>query len=226
MAVIVPAADEEQTIGDCLSAVLAARAHLHRATGIAVRIVVALDSCRDQTARIARQIAEPELVAMNVRNVGAARAAGARHALTGSGPPSETWLASTDADSRVPVTWLSHMLAEARSGAHLVLGTVIPEPGLQHLVHRAWLSRHHLRDGHPHVHGANLGIRGDAYLALGGWPEWRAGEDVELARRATTTGHLRISRTAAIPVHTSIRQAGRAPRGFSSYLGGLVPVTS
>jgi glycosyltransferase involved in cell wall biosynthesis len=226
MAVVVPAADEEQTIGACLSAILAARMHLQRATGIPARIVVVLDSCQDQTASIAVRHAGAELVTISARNVGAARRAGARHALNGWGPPSETWLASTDADSQVPVTWLSYMLAEARSGAHLVLGTVIPDPGLHPPVHRAWLSGHQLREGHPHVHGANLGIRGDSYLALGGWPEWPAGEDVELARRAAATGHLRICRTVAIPVQTSTRQAGRAPRGFSSYLRGLAQATS
>jgi hypothetical protein len=70
------------------------------------------------------------------------------------------------------------MLADAQSGAHLVLGTVIPDDGLLPAVHRAWLHRHQLREGHPHVHGANLGIRADSSLALGGWPQWPAGEDV------------------------------------------------
>jgi len=62
-------------------------------------------------------------------------------------------------------------------------------------------------------HGANLGIRGDTYLALGGWPELASGEDAELARRAAVAGHLRIARTASIPVVTSTRRAGRAPLG-------------
>jgi hypothetical protein len=73
------------------------------------------------------------------------------------------------------------------------------------------------------VHGADLGVRGDAYLALGGWPGMPAGEDAELARRATAAGHLRITRTAAIPVVTSTRPVGRVPRGFSGYLRDLAP---
>jgi len=72
-------------------------------------------------------------------------------------------------------------------------------------------------------HGANLGIRGDSYLALGGWPELASGEDAELARRAAVAGHLRIARTASIPVVTSTRRAGRAPLGFSGYLRDLAP---
>jgi hypothetical protein len=100
----------------------------------------------------------------------------------------------------------------------VVLGTVLPGPGLRPAARTKWAGRHHLRDGHPHVHGANFGIRGDAYLALGGWPPLASGEDADLARRAARTGHLRISRIGSAPVTTSARREGRAPRGFSSYL--------
>jgi glycosyltransferase involved in cell wall biosynthesis len=223
IAVIVPAADEEEHIGDCLSAIRAAAGCLHRRTGIPVRVILVLDRCLDQTAAIARRSAGVELITVSARNVGAARCAGARRALTGPGRASELWLASTDADSQVPVRWLTGMLAEARAGAHLVLGTVVPGPGLGLARRRDWAGRYELRDGHPHVHGANLGIRGDAYLALGGWPALPTGEDAELARRARAAGHLRISRTAAIPVVTSTRRTARAPHGFSSYLRELSP---
>jgi hypothetical protein len=131
------------------------------------------------------------------------------------------WLANTDADSEVPVNRQPSMVTEARLGAHVVLGTVTPCPGLGQAARAEWASRHHLRDGHPHVHGANFGIRGDAYLALGGWQPLVTGEDADLARRAARTGHLRICRTASIPVVTSVRRDGRAPCGFSSYLRAL-----
>jgi hypothetical protein len=103
---------------------------------------------------------------------------------------------------------------------------VIPGPDLGAPARAEWLRRHHLREGHPHVHGANLGIRGDAYLGLGGWPALATGEDAELARRAARTGHLRISRTASIPVVTSTRSHSRAPHGFASYLHGIGPATA
>jgi len=45
-----------------------------------------------------------------------------------------------------------------------------------------------------------------------------SGEDVDLAKR---TSHRRVSRTAAIPVTTSVRRNARAPHGFSSYLRSL-----
>jgi hypothetical protein len=113
------------------------------------------------------------------------------------------------------------MAAEARRGADLVLGTVLPGPDLLPAIRAEWLARHHLRDGHPHVHGANLGIRGDAYLALGGWRPLATGEDADLAGRAARAGYLRITRTASIPVITSVRSAGRTPGGFPGYLRAM-----
>jgi glycosyltransferase involved in cell wall biosynthesis len=222
LAVVVPAADEEQRIGRCVAAIVAARSHLYRATArVQVQVIVVLDACQDATAARAGAYGDVRLVTVRARNVGAARRAGARAALQGGAPASELWLANTDADTQVPPDWLSYMVAESRRGVHMVLGTALPGPALDPAARADWLSRHHLRDGHPHVHGANLGIRGDAYLALGGWQPQATGEDVDLAGRAARAGHLRVLRTAAIPVVTSVRARGRAPRGFSSYLRAL-----
>ena len=179
-----------------------------------MRTVVVLDGCQDRTAVIAAASREVQTVAITAASAGAARRAGASAALAGAGPPGELWLANTDADSQVPANWLTGMLTEARLGAHVVLGTVLPGRDLEPRTRAEWLSRHHLRDGHPHVHGANFGIRADAYLSLGGWPPVVTGEDTELARRAARTGHLRISRTASIPVVTSVRPRRPGPAGL------------
>ena len=222
VAVIVPAANEERLIGRCLSSIRAARGHLYRSNAsIQVLIVVVVDGCGDATAAIAAARGDVQPVTISAGSVGAARRAGASAALGGAGPAREVWLANTDADSEVPADWLMSMVTEARLGAHVVLGTVMPGPGLGPAPGAEWASRHHLRDGHSHVHGANFGIRGDVYLALGGWQPLVTGEDADLARRAALTGHLRIRRTASIPVLTSVRRDGRAPRGFSSYLRAL-----
>jgi glycosyltransferase involved in cell wall biosynthesis len=223
LAVIVPAADEERTIASCLASVAAARAHLARShtAGIQVQVFVVLDSCRDQTAVIAARFPGVRPVMISAGRVGAARHAGARAAIASAPPARELWLANTDADCAVPLDWLSFMVAEARRGTQVVLGTVLPGPGLPAAVKAAWLGRHHLRDNHPHIHGANFGIRADTYLTLGGWQPLALGEDVELAGRATSAGHLRITRTASIPVVTSSRTAARAPGGFAGYLTAL-----
>jgi glycosyltransferase involved in cell wall biosynthesis len=222
LAVIVPAANEEGLIGACLASIRAARRHLHGSgANVHVRIVVVLDGCTDGTAVIAARSGDVQPVTISARSVGTARRAGAAAALAAGGRPGELWLANTDADCEVPVHWLTSMVTEARLGAHVVLGTALPGPGLRPPDRAEWASRHHLRDGHPHVHGANFGIRGDAYLALGGWQPLPTGEDAEMARRAARSGHLRVTRTASIPVVTSVRADGRAPRGFSSYLRAL-----
>ncbi|MEP6599913.1 MAG: glycosyltransferase [Actinomycetota bacterium] len=225
LGVVVPAHNEAATIAECLDAIRASWIHLRRtmADPPSVRVVVVLDACTDDTARIARAAAEVQTVTVSVRQVGAARAAGATQLMRdGCAGLRELWLANTDADSVVPVDWLSGMVRAARAGAHVVLGTALPAPHvLSRAAERAWQARHDLRDGHPHVHGANLGIRADAYLALGGWTAVASGEDAALARRASETAHLRVLRTAAIPVRTSARTVGRAPHGFAAYLRDL-----
>jgi hypothetical protein len=118
----------------------------------------------------------------------------------------------------VPPDWLVRQLDEAARGAHAVLGTVQPEAGLPYPIERAWSRRHLQRDDHPHVHGANLGIRADVLHALGGWPDVMSGEDVTLVARAR---HLRIVRTAQIPVRTSSRLSSRTRDGFAAYLRDL-----
>jgi glycosyltransferase involved in cell wall biosynthesis len=223
LAVIVPAANEERTIASCLASIAAARAHLARSStaGVQVQIVVVLDNCQDRTAVIAARFPGVRPVMISAGRVGAARHAGARAAIASAPPARELWLANTDADCAVPRDWLSFMVAEARRDTQVVLGTVLPGPGLPAALKAAWLGRHQLRDNHPHIHGANFGIRADTYLTLGGWQPLSRGEDVDLAGRAGSAGHLRITRTASIPVVTSSRTAARAPGGFASYLTAL-----
>jgi glycosyltransferase involved in cell wall biosynthesis len=221
--VVVPAVNEQATIGACLDSVAAARRRLHDvAPGVDLRTVVVLDSCVDETASIVSRYREVQPVICSVGRAGAARAIGAQALLDEvAGRADELWLANTDADSAVPADWLTSQLEEAGRGAHLVLGTVLPDVGLSAATERAWFAHHRLHENHPHVHGANLGIRADTYLALGGWPGVATGEDVAVAALAASVGGLHIVRTARIPVRTSVRLTGRAPRGFASYLREL-----
>lgn len=222
IAVVVPAADEEADIANCLFALRLSKQALHRSRGdVVVHVLVVLDRCRDRTPAIVAQFAEVQALTTTARCVGMARRIGAQAALAGGGQANGLWLASTDADSQVPQTWLSRIVAEAQSGAEVILGTVPPGIGLPARLDTAWCDRHQASEGHPHVHGANLALRADAYISLGGWA-MSSGEDVDLAKR---TSHRRVSRTAAIPVTTSVRRNARAPHGFSSYLRSLgVPV--
>ena len=215
--VVVPACNEQDLIGGCLDAVDVAVRHLHDVRpAIDVESLVVLDACNDQTA--ARVLAHPGVgaVTCNLRCVGAARALAVAHMLDRVARPGTVWIASTDADSRVPSDWLTTMLGFADDEVDLVLGTVLPDDLPTAALNR-WLQRHLLVDGHPHVHGANLGIRADTYQAIGGFNPLSVGEDVALATRAVEAGAM-IARTAAIPVVTSARLRGRVAGGFAAYL--------
>lgn len=221
LAVVVPARNEQRRIGACLHALSRSRERLARSRpDIRVRLIVVLDRCSDATATVAAHHGTAT-VPVTAGCVGIARATGCAAALAAaSSRPEQIWLAATDADSVVPPDWMTGMVDSAESGTDLVIGTVLPGPGLPHEVERRWRAAHVARDGHPHVHGANLGVRADVYRAAGGWPAIATGEDQLLVERALAVG-ARAVRTCSRPVRTSTRYTGRAPRGFSSYLRGL-----
>jgi glycosyltransferase involved in cell wall biosynthesis len=226
LAVVIPARDEEALLPRCLASVTASIGRL-RATVIVprVRIIVVVDDSSDGTLRIARRCRGVEVLASEAGMVGAARHTGVDHLLRtelfAGVRPGGVWIACTDADSAVPPDWLCTQLGLARSGADLVLGTVRPDPAeLEAGLLSAWRLRHQVNDGHPHVHGANLGIRGDTYWAAGGFRSIAVHEDVLLASAVRQIGG-RVVSTGSSPVLTSSRMSGRAPDGMAGYLGVL-----
>ena len=220
--VVVPAHNEQLLIAACLQSLADAQDMLcQRIPQITCDVVVVLDDCDDDSDIIAGRM---NVSAMPVahHNVGAARRAGVQAALAHSRSPlRQTWVANTDADCRVPRDWLLHFVEAAERGYHMVLGMVCPSSELSQSQLHAWHRRHPYVDGHPHVHGANLGIRADVYEAIGGWSPLRTGEDAELVARAESSGTVRILRTGQGPVWTSSRLVGRAPAGFADYLSTL-----
>lgn len=213
IAVIVPAHNEAAGIGACLDAI--ARAAADPALGgEPVLTVVALDACEDGTAAAC---CRPGVVTvrLSARCVGVARARAAEHALA----LGARWIASTDADTRVPPDWLSAQLA---SGADAFCGMVTVEDWLDYpaAVRTAFQQGHRRRDGHRHVHGANLGCCARAYRAVGGFPALASGEDVALVQALAAAGHS-IAWRAHPLVSTSARRQARAPRGFSQFLRRL-----
>src|SRR5205807_7944371 len=136
---------------------------------------VVADMCSDQTVAVART-GKATVISLRARRVGAARAAGMRELLrlTSGSDPSAVWLATTDADTVVPSGWLRRQLEYADAGWDVVLGTVTVSNWDGHPPHvpHAFERRYAFGAGpHPHVHGANLGIRASAYLAAGGFPD-------------------------------------------------------
>jgi len=223
VAVVVPARNEQQLLRGCLAALAAAAQRV----AVPVTVVVVLDRCTDGTAALLAECAGVRSVESLAGCVGAARATGAAHAIADTGaPPARTWLACTDADSRVPPSWLSHQVDLADGGADLVLGTVdIPrgEGDGDHVGGWRAAYRRLLGPGgrHPHVHGANLGVRGSTYLAVGGFLPVPAHEDALLARAVTELSGARVVTTTAHPVLTSARLVSRAPLGVGADLRTL-----
>lgn len=227
IAVVVPARNEELRLPRCLAAISAAGVAL-RAVEVhppRLRVLVVADRCTDATRDIAAQWPGVELVDSDAGRVGAARAAGIDHLLTTENARGvrndRVWIACTDADSAAPTEWLQVQLQHARAGIELALGTVAPDPQeLAAGVLAAWRLRHLVTDGHPHVHGANLGIRGDTYRAVGGFRDVAVHEDVLLSLAVRAAGGTVIS-SAAGTVLTSGRTHGRAPMGMATYLREL-----
>lgn len=218
--VVIPAHREEELLGRQLMAVRAAVARAAREWPRAfTTVTVVLDGCDDGTRDIVERVPEVAALSVAVHCVGAARAHGIERARRSTGSsPEGTWIACTDADSVVPPHWLTTQLQLAARGADLVLGTVEPEADqLDAVAYRRWLRRHYLSEGHPHVHGANLGVRLSAYDRAGGFRSLPVGEDADLVRRLQSDGS-RIVRTATHRVLTSARSQGRTPAGFASYL--------
>lgn len=224
--VVVPARDEVDGIEACLASILAAR----RPPGVDLWVVVAADACHDPTAALAARCVGPagEVLVVDHGNVGAARRSATRAVLDRLGGRSTTedriWLLTTDADSTVSPSWITSHLALADRGAAAVAGTVdvLDFDEQHHSVPDAYRRRYTIHpDGtHPHVHGANLGVRADAYLDVGGWNPLAIAEDHDLWSRIRAAGFPVVS-TVAAPVLTSGRRDGRAPKGFASLLVSL-----
>jgi hypothetical protein len=248
--VVIPARDEQESIGACLASVRRALAALP--DGVAVAVAVVLDRCRDATPdRVAALLADwPQAVAVPVTcvavplhctvhgvtvlprrprgtGVGALRDLGVRDVLRrlAAHPTAGTWLLSTDADTTVPPDWALAHLRLAADGAHAVAG-MADLVGAEHLTpdallrYRAIVGRGVHGDTHRHVYGANLGVRAEAYLAVGGFPPDGAGEDHGLWRRLRAGGYA-LAQPVGVRVRTSARLDGRADEGLAGLLRSL-----
>jgi hypothetical protein len=136
-------------------------------------------------------------------------------------PPHELWLATTDADSTVPHTWLRDQITLADGGAEAIAGTVHVQDWRCHSLKlarafAAFYAPPGCSDQHEHVHGANLGVRADAYLAAPAFTR-ATGEDHALWNALREANRNLVS-TRRVCVTTSARREGRAPNGFAESL--------
>jgi hypothetical protein len=200
---------------------------------------VVLDDCHDTTgdraeAAVARARARlpgsfsGRVLEVAHANVGRARAHGmdvVLGELVGI-DREDIWLASTDADTVVPVDWLVHQLQARSRGYEAIAGTIRVRSWENQPVAAGRLHARHYhngggsRFGHRHVHGANLGFSAHAYRRAGGFVPAATGEDHALWRNLRAAGVPSVS-TPLAAVTTSGRREGRAPQGFASFLRSL-----
>jgi glycosyltransferase involved in cell wall biosynthesis len=227
--VAIPARNERDEIPGALHAVV--RALEHPSLGRARRvIVVANDGSEDDTGDRARRCLRGigEVLDGNFGSAGEARGAALERlvAIAGDLSPEEVWFATTDADSRVPPSWLAGQVRWWRDGADAVAGMVAPiwggdaaSAGLR-ARYEAMMAERGIGPSHPHVYGANLGFTAEIYLAAGGVPPVPNGEDHALVDALRAHG-ARVVSVADDPVRTSARLVGRASDGFAALLARL-----
>lgn len=241
--VAVPAHNEEDRIGECLTSVLralqqaTAGGHVSRAC-----VAIAAHRCTDETlvsvnrllcdwtANLPHPARSPSYVLRedwDSTTVGRVRHTLVQRVLdTGwVTSPERTWLLSTDADSTVPPDWVSACLTQACATRSAAMA------GLVELVD--WYASCPAReeydriiaagmqpDGHTHVYAANLAVRLDAYLAVGGFPSVPHGEERVLRDRLLAAGWP-VHTSLAPAVRTSGRMPGRAEHGLGALLSRL-----
>lgn len=224
IAVVVPIHNEADLLDACLRSIAAAAA----AVDVPTLVVTVLDRCSDDSRRLVARAAD-RCTRMEISSVegafphiGAVRNAGLSHVVQRwpELPRSRVWTAHTDADSVVPRQWLAEQQSFAAAGADLVLGTVVPDEPADSAAGRLWWAQHTLGEGHSAIHGANLGIRLDRLMEVGGFSSSTVAEDVRTVQRLKEAG-TRWFATDTIRVTTSARREGRIPDGFAGFMRGL-----
>jgi GT2 family glycosyltransferase len=234
--VAIPARDEADRIGSCLTA-------LNRQLLRPDAVVLLLNNCTDASETIARAMAprlnfQLHIVARDLpdaqANAGHARRLAMRHAAECAGP--DGILLTTDADSVVPPDWLARNRAALRNGADIVCGKAIIDPLeaqripahlheddarecrlialLDHLAFLLDPEPHDPLPRHTEASGASLAVSVQAYNQAGGIPDIRSGEDRAFVR-ALWMMDARVRHDPTIQVTVSGRIAGRAQGGMA-----------
>ena len=221
--IVVPACNEETTVEACIVSIRGALAEC--AEVVSSWIVVVADSCADSTVELATAALGEggTVIECSVASPGLARRRGANEVLRyfAAQHQEHIWIANTDADSRPHSDWIMRQLQLANDDYCGVAGIVRMQPADvdRPEILQAFLSDYAVyADGsHPHVHGANLGIRADAYTDAGGWGDLAVAEDHALWACVRARGWQVISSIASV-VTTSGRLCGRARGGFADAL--------
>ena len=228
LGVVIPVHNEEQLLGGALDALGAAFAEV-RDTRLPLHLALVFDSCRDASRDVARRWEQSfsrvsalsvSTIATEARNVGVARRLGSAAVLEhwDGLSPENIWIATTDADSRVPRAWLREQLRRHEAGTDVWAGRVaVQVDGEVRETMKRW-QREYDHEAYP-IHGASLGFNGAKYLMGGGFLPLETGEDRALLYAMVESGataHFESS----LRVVTSARRRGHAPHGFAETFHG------
>ncbi len=227
IAVVVPALDEEQFLGDCLGSLAAQRERDRPFAPDRFAVVIVDNGSVDGTAHVARRFAAAhptmriDVVAEPRPGVAIARRTGfdwaAERLRSG-----RVFVASTDADTRVPSRWLEGILdTAAREPTARYFGGSFTYDApflrlLDRFAHTASVWRRLNRVVAPlqgvETVGSNFAVERDAYRALAPMPLFTVGEDLAFGELCVARGF----RGAWLPhaVITSERRAIGDPRDF------------
>ena len=203
ISVVVPAFNEEKLLPACLDSLFAQEYEGE------LEILVVDNASTDGTAGVARRygarvVEEPRRGYSNALMRGFAAARG-------------EIIACTDADTVVPPDWIQRLACEYDRGEDVVAvgGDIqFERPNwkssilTQFLI--PWINR--IDRGNPagpHLWGANLSVRRDAFLEVGGWnPKFSLQADSELSERLRKAGRVVV--VESIRVRTSSRRWNRS----------------
>ncbi|HVB51616.1 MAG TPA: glycosyltransferase [Acidimicrobiales bacterium] len=229
--VVMPVHNEQELLGKALASLSNAFGELNHGS-LLLRAVLVMDACTDDSEEIAiewrtalarcRHPLAVTLVTSSAHNVGRARALGCAVLLKQWTriDPARIWLATTDADSRVPKDWLTTQLARHEAGVDQWCGRVSVADWSEYSGDaRSRWQHEYERESRP-IHGANLGFNAGTYLAAGGFEPLDTGEDRALHRALVIHGALSHF-DSAVRVVTSARRQARAPLGFAHALDGI-----
>jgi glycosyltransferase involved in cell wall biosynthesis len=182
VSVIIPAFNEEEMIGKCLSSLVVSSYPRN-----AFEVIVVDNGSKDRTLEIAQsystqlQLSVQQHLGVNIsalRNLGAAAARG-------------DVLAFLDADCSVPKNWIENAVAHLSSESSGVIGGNIDIPEDSRWVARAWFKVGYApRDGEvTYVPSGNMLMRKSSFLQIGGFDKnLKTSEDCELCARARGAG--------------------------------------
>jgi len=219
--IIIPAYNEEKYIRDCLISLQKQDVQPER-----FEVVVVNNASTDTTKLIIQEFGFNVIDETKKGYVNALHT-GYKHALDNGAD----WLATTNADSRVPLNWVRKILEDAeKDGIVGVTGPLVfwdAFPGANLFVKGGYsllIAMTRLFGGFPQFSGPNMAFSVDAYHEIGGIDvAFNMSPDVELSRQLSKIGEIYYDKRLVVKV-SSRRFKEQPLTAMKTYAKGLFAV--